>query len=72
MIAVSNGPRSAMVCLFKTLRGYVGGNTEPVAFDSRAATLDGNLAELGYRRATDWQPVPNEGSTFWAKVTPVQ
>jgi hypothetical protein len=68
MIAVSDNPRSAMVCLFKTLRGYVGGNTEPVAFDSRAATLDGNLAELGFRRVMDWEPVPGQTSTVWAKV----
>jgi len=70
MIAVTDDPRSSMVCLFKTLRGYAGGNTEPVAFESRMATIDGNLADLGVRRVMDWTPVPGQARTYWAKVVP--
>jgi hypothetical protein len=72
MIAVSDNPRSPLVCLFKTLRGYVGGNVEPFAFESRAATLDGNLVMLGVTRVMEWEPVPGQPRTFWAKVEAVQ
>lgn len=71
MIAVSESSRNDMVLLFKTFRGYAGGNTEPVDFISTGQhrSLDENLAMLGFRRTEDWRPIAHRPGAVYARVS---
>lgn len=74
IIAVSaNGRGSSMVGLYKTMRGYLGGNVE--AFDFHSAgwgkTCDDSLAVLGYERVEEWQPSPIDPQGYTARVRKV-
>lgn len=59
MIAVSESGAGSMILLYKTVRGYVGGNVEPVDFHSAGAgaDCDGSLRVLGYERIGEWTAI---------------
>lgn len=68
MIAATDRRSVGMVTLYRTKRGYFGGNVEPV--DWMAGTdLDTALEALGYTRQGDWTPTPDRPGEFYAQAT---
>lgn len=60
------------VCIYASLRGYLGGKTEPLDFCGTGWEVSDNLAELGYIRDGDWHNVPGEPREWYCKIKAIQ
>lgn len=71
MIASMDNRSGSMVTLYRTKRGYLGANVEPVDFCSMGpgSSADDSLRALGYQREGEWTPTPDRPGEFYAPVS---